>query len=99
MELNRNQYFLIGIVVVLLGVQLRMVDSYVLNAPATKFVVEKFGSAEKQAAAGTMIPSMEAVAPGASAPHRTVKPPIWAGWAAISIGAVLILHSLAMPKP
>lgn len=99
MELNRNHYFLIGIVVVLLGVQLRMVDSYVLNAPATKFVVEKFGSAERQAAANTAIPSLEAMGDGASAPLRTVKPPIWAGWAAISIGAVLILHSLAMPRP
>jgi hypothetical protein len=99
MELNRNQYFLIGIVIVLIGVQLRMVDSYVLNEPATKFVVEKFGTPEKQVAASTAIPSLEAMGDGASASLRTVKPPVWAGWAAISIGAVLILHSLAMPRP
>jgi hypothetical protein len=99
MELNRNQYFLIGIVVVLLGVQLRMVDSYVLNGPATKFVVEKFGSPEQKAAAGTAIPTLETAGNGASATLRTVKPPVWTGWAAISIGAVLILHSLAMPRP
>ncbi len=99
MELNRNQYFLIGIVVVLLGVQLRMVDAYVLNAPTTKFVVDKFGSADKQAAANATIPSLETVGSGASSSMRTVKPPVWAGWAAISIGAVLVLHSLAMPRP
>jgi hypothetical protein len=95
MELNRNQYFLIGIVVVLLGIQLRMVDSYVLNAPTTKFVVEKFGAPEKQAATA----SFETLGGGAPAPLRTVAPPVWTGWAAISIGAVLILHSLAMPRP
>ncbi|MEX2186808.1 MAG: hypothetical protein WD875_08445 [Pirellulales bacterium] len=99
MELNRNQYFLIGIVVVLLGIQLRMVDSYVLNAPTTKFVVEKFGSADKQAAVGAATVSLETLGGGGSAPLRSVAPPVWAGWAAISIGAVLILHSLAMPRP
>lgn len=98
MELNRNHYFLIGIVFILLGVQLRMVDSYVLNAPATKFVAEKFGSPDQQAASAA-IPTLETAASGSSASLRTVKPPIWMGWAAISIGAVLVLHSLAMPRP
>jgi hypothetical protein len=30
---------------------------------------------------------------------RTVKLPVWTGWATISVGAVLVLHSLAMKRP
>lgn len=99
MEMNRNQFFLIGIVIVLLGLQLRSVDSYVLNAATTKFVAEKFGTPEKAAAANTLMPSLETVSKGSTANLRTVKPPVWLGWATISVGAVLILHSLAMQKP
>ena len=29
----------------------------------------------------------------------TVKPPEWLGWCLLSLGAVLVLHSWAMPKP
>jgi hypothetical protein len=29
----------------------------------------------------------------------TVKPPEWLGWCLMSVGAVLALHSLSMPKP
>lgn len=32
-------------------------------------------------------------------PAKTFQPPEWIGWALLSIGAVLVLHSLAMPKP
>jgi hypothetical protein len=32
-------------------------------------------------------------------PRRTLRPPTWLGFALISIGAVLVLHSLAMKKP
>ena len=30
--------------------------------------------------------------------HR-VEPPSWLGWALVSVGSVLILHSLALKKP
>ncbi len=99
MEFNRNQFFLTGIVVLLLGFQFRAVDAYVLNPRATKFVAEKFGSPRQQVASATMLPALETVGQGSTATSRTLKPPIWLGWATISIGAVLILHSLAMPRP
>ena len=41
MELNRNHYFMLGIVFLLLGMQLRTIQSYVLNGSATAFVNEK----------------------------------------------------------
>jgi hypothetical protein len=32
-------------------------------------------------------------------PRKTVRPPEWLGWCFMSVGGVLILHSLAMPRP
>ena len=39
---------------------------------------------------------MPAVGP---ALRKTVVPPDWIGWALVSLGSVLILHALALPKP
>ena len=95
MELNRHHYFFIGLVVLFLGIQSRTVEAYVLNEKSTRFLAEKLGSSPMEegssmgrffAAAGPM-------------PRKTVRPPEWIGWCLISIGAVMILHSLAMPKP
>ena len=35
---------------------------------------------------------------GTAAVNRVVHPPEWIGWMLLSLGSVLILHSLAMPK-
>ena len=32
-------------------------------------------------------------------PRRTIHPPEWIGYALLSVGSVLVLHSLAMKKP
>ena len=40
-EINRNQYFLAGIIILLLGVQLKFVDSYVLNEKATQIIAKR----------------------------------------------------------
>jgi hypothetical protein len=32
-------------------------------------------------------------------PRKTVRPPQWLGWLMLSAGGVLVMHSLAMPKP
>ena len=41
MEINRNQYFMIGLVILLLGLQIRMVETYVLNERCSKFIAER----------------------------------------------------------
>ncbi len=104
MELNRNQYLMIGIVVLLLGVQFRMVESFVLNAEASQAIAARMLKADKENAEASVVPSysqqpqVAAVAPAAAA-LRTITPPDWLGWCCISVGAVLVLHSLAMPRP
>ncbi|HTQ40805.1 MAG TPA: hypothetical protein VMJ32_17415 [Pirellulales bacterium] len=89
MEFNRNQFFMIGVLLVLLGVQFRLVESATLNEKTTQFLA---------AHAGSSTTGLMAALPG-SIPHKVIQPPQWLGWALISVGAVCVLHSLAMKKP
>lgn len=95
MEINRNQWFMIGLVVLALGIQLRFVDSYVLTEKATHWLAQRFGKPHEQAATGFS----QLWAAEGPAPRKVVVPPEWLGWATVSVGSVLILHSLAMPRP
>ncbi|QDU91084.1 hypothetical protein Pla175_45020 [Pirellulimonas nuda] len=89
MEFNRNQYFFTGLVILLLGIQFRMVESYSLTPEAAK-IVQKVGQDSASVAAS---------APPALAGSKSLSPPDWLGWCLMSVGSVLILHSLAMKKP
>ena len=92
MELNRNHYFMAGIVLLLLGIQFRLVDSYVLNEQSSRMLASQSGG-------GGLLGGKPLLAAASSSPRKVVKPPEWAGWALMSIGSVLILHSLAMKGP
>ena len=91
MELNRNQFFFLGLVILLLGLQLRVVESYTLNEEATKILAEKF---HRPVHGQTL-----SLATSTTGARKVIVPPEWLGWCLASVGAVLILHSLAMPKP
>ena len=95
MELNRYHYFVAGIVVLLLGIQLRLVDSYVLNEDTTKWLMNQSNdpSVQMAKAAHDLMPA------AGPSPRKTIVPPQWIGWAALSVGSVLVLHALALPKP
>lgn len=93
MELNRNQYFFMGLVVLLLGLQVRMVSSYTLTHEATKFLAERTSNSATESA-------FMALSSDLGAGHqKVIHPPEWLGWCLISVGSVLILHSLAMKRP
>jgi hypothetical protein len=93
MELNRNHYLIAGIIVLLLGLQLRLVQSYTLNESTTRFVAARMGEADPGPTA-----TFNQLMVGAS-PRRSIRPPEWLGWLGMSIGSVLVLHSLGMKKP
>ena len=93
MELNRNQYLFLGIVILLMGVQFRMVSAYVLTEDATRFLAERSISSGSDTALVSLSNDLGAL------PNKVIRPPEWLGWCLISVGAVLMLHSLAMPTP
>jgi hypothetical protein len=95
MELNRHHYFFAGLLVLFLGVQFRTIEAFVLNEKSTNFIADKLGKSpvEEGTALRRFFPA------DGPLPRKTVRPPDWLGWCMISVGAVLILHSLAMPKP
>jgi hypothetical protein len=93
MDLNRHQFFFIGLLVLLIGIQVRYVSAYVLNPDATKFLADRTG---QSSAASSFFAATSGTF---AAPRKVLQPPEWLSWCLISVGAVLCLHSLAMPKP
>ncbi len=90
MEFNRNHYLVVGVIVFLLGLQLRLVESYTLNDQVTKLINARTGASSS----GSILP---AAGPGTGG--KKITPPPWVGWCLLSVGSVLVLHSLAMKKP
>ncbi len=95
MDLNRNQFFMIGMLLLLMGIQLRAVNSFVLNEKATQFLAKRLP--EKQVDPYQRM-QMYMAAQGPS-PLRRVEPPKWIGYSLLSVGAVITLHALSMKKP
>ena len=94
MEINRNQYFMAGLVLLLLGVQFRAIESVELKDQFAKMIAERSDHPLISVSAQNPI-----LAPVESAAvNRTVRPPDWIGWLLASLGSVLVLHALAMPK-
>ena len=99
MDVNRNQWFLAGLVLVMLGLQFRVVDSFVLNEPCAKFIAKRFNKQQQVANASPFPMLLGNTAAPMMVAKRPVRPPKWLGWLLLSIGGVLVLHILAMPRP
>ncbi len=95
MELNRNQIFAAGIFFLLLGIQFRFVEQFVLTPHFTRLVVELFSHPLAFADGATEALTNKPPNVGS----KTIRPPEWIGYAFLSLGAVLFLQSLTMKKP
>jgi hypothetical protein len=94
MEFNRNHFFALGLVLLLAGIQLRNVESFTLNERTSKFLAERMhGGGDADTGVRPLLASI------GPTPHHTIHPPEWLGFALMSVGTVLMLHSLAMKKP
>ena len=98
MDINRNQFFLIGLVVLFLGLQLRFVDTFVLNEQSTRFLAKQSAKAE-EAKGGWSLPMAMAAETPVPIQRKRIKPPSWLAWSFISVGLVLSLHALSLKKP
>ena len=94
MSLYRNRYFLAGILLVLLGLQFRRVESFVLNERSTRFMarVTNTKMVDNSTTVGAII---EPVAP---VPRKRVTPPPWVGLSMIAVGCVMAFHAFVIPK-
>lgn len=98
MDVNRNQFMLIGLLLLLLGLQLRFVDTFVLSESSTRFLAKRSAEAEPATSPWKWPVTLAAHGP-MPMQRKRIQPPRWLAYALISIGVVLMLHSLAMKKP
>ena len=94
MDINRNQYFLAGLVLILLGIEFHTVDTIVLTPECTRLLGE--GNNHPAVPANILGPLVGAENQVAA---KTVRLPESLHWGLLASGAVLVLHSLAMKKP
>ena len=97
MEINRNQWFMAGLVLLFLGIQFRLINSFVLTPEMTRFLAQNTGASVAAADTGFSLPNPLQNRPALI--KKTVTPPEWLGWALLSGGLVLTLQSLAMKRP
>ena len=85
MRIRRRHLFVTGLVLLLLGTQLRVVDAYVLNDTTTRLLAEHFGEPATTAKGAIQ---RAYLATGAPASY-TIRPPRWIGYSLLSIGFIL----------
>ena len=95
MDVTRNQLYFVGLVLLFVGIQFRLIETITLTPEVTRFLAER-----TQHPAVAAVDAMDAlVGSETPIPPKTFPPPDWLGWSLLSLGGVLVLHSLAMPKP
>jgi hypothetical protein len=93
MEINRNQIFLVGTVLLFLGIEFRMTDSFVLNAKVARLLADQPNRPVAAAKLGVMV----RIKP--PAPPRVILVPEGLGWLCLSVGSVFVLQGLTKAKP
>jgi hypothetical protein len=93
MDFDRNRYFTIGILLVLLGIQFRMVHSVVLNEAGTRALAKI--AKDTQVASQDLGTSLYMTY--APKPRKTIQPPRWLGLLLLTAGGVICLHALSLP--
>jgi len=94
-DLTRNQLFLAGMLLLFLGLQFRLVESYRLTPELTQFLAERTG--HPMAAINAATPAL--TQSGKPLAQKTIQPAEWIGWAVLSLAATLVLQSLIMKRP
>ncbi|MBM4020906.1 MAG: hypothetical protein FJ284_01430 [Planctomycetes bacterium] len=86
MPVHRHRLLLAGLLLFLLGLQFRIVDSFTLNERSTHFVAARLGAGPQQQAAVWQAPPL----------RKIVQFPRWLGLAMMSVGAVLTVKGISM---
>jgi len=86
MQPKRHHLLLAGLLLFLLGLQFRVVESFTLNDRSSRFVAAQMGDGGA---------SQQAIWPNVPL-RKVVEPPRWLGLALMSVGAVLTFKGLSM---
>lgn len=86
--MTRNHYLMLGTVLLLLGVTIFKVENVTLSEQSTRFVAQQMGTVPEEG-------NLFAATP---VPKKTLPIPPWLRFSLISVGAILMLHAIAM-KP
>ena len=90
--LQTHRLFMIGLIVAMLGIQLRVVDHFILNERVSALVERHAPSQSAARDAEILVSYSPYDEPLQAVPaRRTVRPPEWLGWSLLSVGVVLIL--------
>jgi hypothetical protein len=87
MRIKRHHVLLVGLLLFLLGIQFRLVESFTLSERSSRFVSAQLGDKSPGPAASLW---------QGDPARKVVEPPRWLGLALMSVGSVLTLKSLSM---
>ncbi len=93
MDIDRNRYFMFGVVLFLLGLQFRLVDSFVLNENSTR-AIHRFSQRSNIADSNLATNVYMQV----GTPKKSLRPPNWLGFVLLSVGGVICLHAMVLPR-
>ena len=79
----------VGVILLLVGVELQIVESLVLNEPATRCLVDQYGDPP-----ATPQGAIQRFMVDSNSRRAVVTPPRWVGWSAISAGCVAFAYGL-----
>lgn len=82
---QRHHLLLAGVLLFLVGMKFRVVESFTLNERSSRFVAAQLGDSAARQAMWQNVPI-----------RKVVEPPRWLGLALMSAGAVLTVKSLSM---
>jgi hypothetical protein len=91
MFFNRKNYFLAGALVLLLGAELQMVDSFTLSEGTTR-ALARMSKPDQVASKAGMASLLMSVHPE---PRKRVEPPSWLGLTLIASGTFMCCHAFA----
>jgi hypothetical protein len=96
MDLNRNQFFLAGLLLLAIGFHFLKVESLVLNEQCSAIIEKKFGDKSKNSDSAS---SLWAAAGPSASKQKVIHPPKWLGWCLMSVGGVFAAQAVVMRKP
>ena len=82
-----------GVVLFLLGLQFRLVDSFVLNENSTR-ALHRFSQRSNITDSNLATKVYMQV----GSPKKSLRPPNWLGYVLLSVGGVMCLHAMVLPR-